>query len=254
MYVDGTLIDAAVPEGPLSARIQVNGQNASCGACGTVLAQVQGGKKPYQYKWSDPTLEGPGPHSVCPSKTTTYSVEVTDSSERVSVELGAAAQTAQDSVEFACSEDAGIWGGCYPPPPADAGAPAPQVCRTMTFKDPILGLELAKDVPLSFASPIDEGAFTPGKVYEFIYDQLLLTVSFTTPVTVKIYGSDSPCGTDQLFGTWTLDGRPHQGYCFTPEKAWHYTRVDVDIGDTLLYVDFIPAQGTLCRGCESPSP
>lgn len=254
--IGNATIDAAPYEGPLEVHLQVNGQNGSCGSCGVILAQVKGGKAPYEYKWSDPTLQGPGPHTVCPKEVTTYNVEVTDSSERVSVELSAAAQTAADSQEFKCSKEEGVWGGCFAPGGGDAGAPPVDICKTLQIKDPLgLGINLSEEFPIAFSgeiNPTGESPFIPGKLYEFIYDQLLLTFSLSKAVTVKIYGSDTSCGTDQLFGTWTLDGRQHQGYCFTPEKAWKYTRVDIDIGDTLLYVDFIPAQGTLCRGCSNP--
>src|SRR4051794_24319226 len=60
--------------GPLEARIQVNGgAGIVCGGCAILGAQVQGGKAPYSYAWSDPSLRGPGPFTVCPTQATSYS-------------------------------------------------------------------------------------------------------------------------------------------------------------------------------------
>ncbi|MCB0431159.1 MAG: gliding motility-associated C-terminal domain-containing protein [Flavobacteriales bacterium] len=48
------------------------------GECATVKENAFGGDPPYQYQWSDPSLSGPGPHSVCPPATTQYCVTITD--------------------------------------------------------------------------------------------------------------------------------------------------------------------------------
>ncbi|MCB0396196.1 MAG: gliding motility-associated C-terminal domain-containing protein [Flavobacteriales bacterium] len=46
--------------------------------CAMLDPKASKGTPPYTYTWDDPTLNGPGPHQVCPSVTTTYCVTVTD--------------------------------------------------------------------------------------------------------------------------------------------------------------------------------
>ena len=47
--------------GALQAHIQVNGTGLPCGRCAVLVAQATGGQEPYTYRWSDPSLSGPGP-------------------------------------------------------------------------------------------------------------------------------------------------------------------------------------------------
>ena len=88
---------------PLSAHIQVNGSTISCGmGCAVLIAQAQGGKQPYAYSWSDPTLVGPGPHRVCPEEPAEYSVTVTDDSQVSTAEFAMPAQTAKAFGKVEC--------------------------------------------------------------------------------------------------------------------------------------------------------
>jgi hypothetical protein len=244
-------VDAG-PAGPLSARLQINGQHASCGSCGVLIAQAQGGKPPYRYEWSDPSLLGPGPHSVCPSAPSRYSVKVTDSTQG-SPEFPEPNMVVEATDELSCVDgDAGeVWGGCLPPGDPDAGPPV-TICQTAEVRDPLLDT-LLFEFPYSFSNalPAGDAALRPGKSYEFMWDQLLVTLNLGKAVKVTLYGADSPCGSEQKFGTWTLDGTPHQSFCFTPEKPWQYIRVDIDIGDTFFYFEFVPGVTTTCLGCST---
>jgi hypothetical protein len=67
----------------LSVAIDVGGipaesQNLECGQCIDVTAVASGGRAPYSYAWSDPSLSGSGPHHVCPRSTVDYVVQASD--------------------------------------------------------------------------------------------------------------------------------------------------------------------------------
>jgi hypothetical protein len=246
---------------PLAVTLRVNGDRVPCGSCSVLIAQVLGGQAPYSYVWSDPALTGPGPHSVCPAEPTRYSVKVTDSSDKPSfAEFESEAMVVEAETPVGCvTADGGteLWGGCFPPSgeaSADAGNGESQECAWIDMVPPFagaLGGETTRvPVGFSFRSTNGDEQITPGKPYEISYDQVLFQLSVSQPVSVRIYGSNEPCGTTQLYGTHILDGTWHQSFCFVPEQAWKYTRVDVDIGDVFLYIDFVPPVSTTCKGCS----
>jgi len=63
--------------------VGTTGGSSCVGGCTQVSAThtpgASGGFPPYVYTWSGGLPNGPGPHSVCPTQTTTYTVTVTDS-------------------------------------------------------------------------------------------------------------------------------------------------------------------------------
>ena len=151
--------------GALQAHIQVNGTDLPCGRCAVLIAQATGGREPYTYQWSDPSLGGPGPHSVCPQQATQYSVVVTDSSNTSSGEIQHAAETAKATADLTCqpvAQDAGDAStdelvGCVSsanevsePCAIDAGSDVTEVHSQRILFDP-----------------------TPGKTYQFNWDQVL---------------------------------------------------------------------------------
>jgi gliding motility-associated-like protein len=58
--------------------ISATGSAICPGACGTVSVTVNDGTGPFNYAWSGGLPNDPGPHPVCPTSTTTYTVTVTD--------------------------------------------------------------------------------------------------------------------------------------------------------------------------------
>jgi hypothetical protein len=228
---------------PLQARVQVNGANTPCGACAVVIAQAQGGKQPYSYAWSDPSLTGPGPHQVCPDQPTEYSVVVTDSSEVQAAEFGRSAQTAEAAGKVECTA-----------PSLDAGGPADFVgCQGMVAQtDAGPGGQ-----PVTCETG-DGGYYSGtgmlpmpilgGHTYTLNYDQLIPIV-VGEAVVVDIYGSNTPCALEEKLTSWTLDGTWHHPGCFTPTKNYDYVLIRVYVGFTLFYFDLLQT-ATFCAGCS----
>lgn len=54
------------------------------GACTSLTATGTGGSPPYTFTWTPNIGSGPGPHQVCPTSTTVYSVLITDASNDTS--------------------------------------------------------------------------------------------------------------------------------------------------------------------------
>ncbi|MGH7434559.1 MAG: hypothetical protein ACRENE_02710 [Polyangiaceae bacterium] len=246
--------------GPLQVHVQINGNGGVCGACDVVLAQVTGGKQPYIYAWSDPSWQGPGPFSLCPSKATTVSVTATDSSAQ-SGEVAAQAQTAQDMASVTCTDvdggDAGpgALNGCV----AMAGAGTPEGGSNDAGQTECTQNEVEAGIAWAdggvAASVADELGVTllKGHTYQVSYDRLLPVV-LGQPVTVKIYGSTEPdiCRTDQLLFTLNLDGSIfnwHQGYCFTPDRDYHYAVTNVYVQGVLVFFDVLSVS-TICDSCS----
>lgn len=65
-----------VPACTISVLIQ--GDTVCQGACHTITASPSLGVPPYTYAWNPSIGAGPGPHQVCPTATTVYSVTMTD--------------------------------------------------------------------------------------------------------------------------------------------------------------------------------
>ncbi len=62
----------------LSAQIQGLCTKMCLGGCQSVQAVVSGGSSPYTYIWTPNIGNGPGPYSVCPTTTTSYTLIVID--------------------------------------------------------------------------------------------------------------------------------------------------------------------------------
>ena len=239
-----------------------------------MLAQVTGGKQPYTYAWSDPSWQGPGPFTLCPSKPGAVSLTVTDSSAQ-SGEVAAQAQTAQDMASVTCTDadggDAGpgALNGCV----AMAGSGTPEggsndAGQTECTKNEVEAGIAWADGGVA-ASVADELGVTllKGHPYEVSYDRLLPIV-LGQPVTVKVYGSTEPdiCQPDQLLFTLNLDGSIfnwHQGYCFTPDRDYHFAVTNVYVQGVLVFFNALSvstialtpvrceAHGSECGGVET---
>ncbi len=75
------------PDGSVGGGLSVSlvsdaeGGSLCAGSCVTVQASATGGDGTYRVSWSDPSLEGLGPHTYCPSEDTTLQLELSDESE-----------------------------------------------------------------------------------------------------------------------------------------------------------------------------
>jgi hypothetical protein len=244
----------------LQARVQVNGATVTCGSCAVLLAQVQGGKPPYTYAWSDPTLIGPGPHQVCPSAPTTYSVVVSDDSAEMG-EIAREAAQVQTSGSVNCTADAGIDGphGCFVPAPAkdggvaDADASVGVICGDAGVSAGLFGVTgtVVGSVKLSdLFSNLD--VFRAGKTYSYRADRLLpFNLSLGDPVKLEILGANSLCEPAEKLISLTFDVFSwHQQSCFTPKQDYRYVIETVTFDGELLYWDFLQS-ATICDTCES---
>jgi hypothetical protein len=68
----------AAPYGRLLLRLSADPTSICPGECSLLHATLQAGRPPYSWQWDHDLPAEPGPHRVCPSSTTTYSLEVTD--------------------------------------------------------------------------------------------------------------------------------------------------------------------------------
>jgi hypothetical protein len=254
------ILSAPAPDGggPLQAHIQVNGAGNVCGACDVVLAQVQGGTQPYTYAWSDPSWQGPGPFMLCPDKTMSVSVTVTDSSASQG-EVPTPAQTAKATTSVDCvvsdgSAAPGALNGCT----SGIGAGVPDAGtndagQTECTQNEVEGGVAWADGGAVASVATDLGVtLMAGHTYQVSFDRLLPVV-LGQPVTVQIYGSSEPdvCETQQLLFTLNLDGSIfnwHQAYCFTPDRDYHYAVTNVYIQGVLFFFNPLSVS-TLCDSC-----
>ncbi|MCB0430702.1 MAG: PKD domain-containing protein [Flavobacteriales bacterium] len=58
--------------------VDVTGDEICEGDCGSIEASPVSGTGPFTYTWSDASLTGTGPHQVCPTVTTDYTVTISD--------------------------------------------------------------------------------------------------------------------------------------------------------------------------------
>lgn len=243
--------------GPLATRIQRNGGGGACGSCAVLIAQTQGGKEPYSYAWSDPSLTGPGPFQVCPGTPTSYSVTVTDSSA-VDGELAMPNQTARASTSVECTPSDGsissLNGCAVTTNPSDGGidaggsleCTADEVGVSVAFAD---GGAVSATVGM-----VPGGKLLAGHAYQFSYDRLF-PFTIGQSVTVDVFGSngDDVCKPGQLLFTLDLDGSIfnwHQAMCFTPDRDYQYAITRVYIQGVLYYFNAL-ATGTLCDSCST---
>jgi hypothetical protein len=243
---DGSL-DGWVPgQGmDLQARIQVTGDKLPCGACGVLIAQAQGGMLPYQYTWSDPSLQGPGPHQVCPTIPTSYSVTVTDSTPTGAGEFKTEQQSVIAEAQLDCTVgQPGDWAGCEPP-----GADNDVVIDCEGLRDGGVLTETGFNHVYATSSAIKTPLLV-GKTYEFNYDNIL-PFYIGDGIDVDVYGamSDKPC--EKLTKLFTLrhDAYWHQSYCFTADRP--YDRAISHVSVRNIWFDFqLGTIGTLCKGCS----
>jgi hypothetical protein len=79
----GLALDAAASDGRaslISAAITATSGTICQGACVELFATASGGTSPYTFSWGQDLGEGPGPKSVCPVASATYSVVASASS------------------------------------------------------------------------------------------------------------------------------------------------------------------------------
>jgi hypothetical protein len=131
-----TLPDAA--RGDLAVTLTPNAPVVCAGHCVDLLASVANGTAPYTYSWTPALDATAGPHHVCPTATTTYSVQVTDSSGARSGEVqrsnlsGTASVTV--SVTNDCTDageprtDASVPPDGGPPPPDAPPGSTHEIC------------------------------------------------------------------------------------------------------------------------------
>jgi len=227
---------------PLDARIQVNGAKTPCGSCAVLIAQAFGGKQPYTYQWSDPTLSGPGPHQVCPDEPTEYSVTVTDASKVDGPEFDQPAMIVKATGKVECT-----------PPTLDAGGPTDFVgCQDMVVADGGTGGQAVTcetgDGGYYSGTGMLPMPVLGGHTYTLNYDQLIPIV-VGEPVIVDVYGSNTPCELEEKLTSWTLDGSWHHPGCFTPTKNYDYVLIRVHVGVVLFYFDLLQS-ATFCSGCS----
>jgi hypothetical protein len=243
--------------GPLATRIQRNGGGGACGSCAVLLAQTQGGKEPYSYAWSDPSLTGPGPFQVCPGMPTSYSVTVTDSSAATG-ELAMPDQTARASTSVDCSASDGstssLNGCAVTTNVSDGGIDAG---GTLECTAEEVGVSVAYADGGSVSATVGRipgGKLLAGHAYQFSYDRLF-PFTIGQPVTVDVFGSNSDdvCKAGQLLFTLNLDGSIfnwHQAMCFTPDRDYEFAITRVYIQGVLYYFNAL-ATGTLCDSCST---
>jgi hypothetical protein len=249
------LPDSAVSD-ELRAQVQVNGANTQCGTCSVILAQAQGGKLPYTYEWSDPSLQGPGPHMVCPDAPTSYSVVITDSSEVRNGEFYSPAQQVQAVGETHCvTGDAGAgFQGCLSQIVPDAGSDGGAGVTCPDPDDPDAGVTFdlfnGARGTITVTTDLGANAFKAGQSYEYSHDRLVpITLSVGEAVRVDVYGANTPCGFDEKLFTLTYDLFTwHQSFCFTPKQNYRYLIVQVHLNGALFSWEFL-ATGTTCAGC-----
>jgi hypothetical protein len=251
--------DGGIPDGwapdldlELQAVIQVNGNNLPCGACSVVAVSAQGGRRPYTYTWSDPSLQGPGPHRICATEPKPLSVTLTDSSDKGG-EFAMPAKTVQASAQLACVVDSGVApdtvgcvsGGSFDAPKPDAVPPI-----TCSSDDGGMLTEDGLKSLIETSSPI----ITPvvaGQSYEFIYDHIIPLV-LGKGVTVEVYGAmnSMPCEKLEKLFTFRLDGTWHQSLCFTPQRAYERTITRIQLDGVWFWFE-LGQIGTVCKGCAN---
>ena len=95
----------------LSVRLATSAERVCPGECVTVTAKLDTADTGYEYRWSDSSWHGAGPHRVCPSASTPISVSVRDGAGSDAtpsgVELGQAHVTLQLS-DAGCANSLGI--------------------------------------------------------------------------------------------------------------------------------------------------
>jgi gliding motility-associated-like protein len=97
------LIDNIVVE-KFSVKLSAQSNQLCSGACTKIEAVPSKGVAPYTYVWSDTTLHGSGPHFVCPTATTAYSVTVIDNMNSIVSETITIAVIPPPSVSVASSK------------------------------------------------------------------------------------------------------------------------------------------------------
>jgi hypothetical protein len=247
--------------GPLQVHIQVNGNGDVCGACDVVLAQVQGGQRPYTYTWSDSSWQGAGPFMICPSASTPVSVTVTDSGNQGVGEGASSKQTAKAATTVTCAASDGAaaqpgpLNGCVAmsmsgTPEAGTNDAGSTECKQNEIEAGVAwadgGIVASESTALGYT-------FQAGHTYQVSYDQLL-PIELGQAVTVDIYGATAQnvCQADQLLFTLTLNGSIFswsQQFCFTPTQDYTYTVTNVYIQGVLFYFNPLSVS-TICDTCS----
>jgi hypothetical protein len=263
----GVTVPITDPDAPLAVQLRVNGATTQCGACSVLVAQAMGGTAPYSYAWSDPSLSGPGPHRVCPTQPTTYSVRVTDDGERVFEGSTLPAKTAEATGDVMCTPpdaDAGVALGCS----TMVAMGMPQVVSESldgaVFADTDAGQVDCSDGGVSFdfttgavgtvtvSTRLEQAAFRAGQRYEYIVDRLVpFTLSLDQAIDVELWGGNDHCNLAEKFVGYKLDFLTwHQSTCFTPTQDYLYLLVVVKLNGAIFNWELLTSS-TTCPGCST---
>jgi hypothetical protein len=231
---------------PLDVHVQVSGARSECGKCSVLIAQVQGGKAPYVYDWSDPKLQGPGPHMVCPAVPTEYSVKVTDSSEVLEGEFAQSAMVKETNGKVECTAptpDAGALGdeyfqGCGLPEYAE-DMPANKICSVIeaTGGPKEIGIKMPRKL-------------AKGHTYELTINRLL-PLTLGQDVRLVFYGSNELCVPQEQIGTIHFSNTWSDGICFTAERDYDHLFHTVEI-DGVLFSAELAQFPTFCETACTP--
>jgi hypothetical protein len=241
--------DASVSAG-LDAHIEENHVTVtfvtvSCtGPCADVVAVPTGGHAPYTFKWDDGSTTAA--RQVCPTSSTSYDVNVTDTG--TSGELARAAETVQVPLTanvIACPD-----GGA-----AEAGATNCETILTFLPSGPVTsdgGVESCSSSAAGETAGISSSvALQAGQEYEIVENATGSALLFGSPPPVwNYYASPSDCNpgpAGQSLGSMTFDpGTPIQSLCFRASADYSH----VNLFSSSLAVGLANGIWQLCRGCD----
>ena len=210
-------------DSPLQVWIDVSDLTPPCGECTEITARASGGVAPYTFAWSDPTLDGPGPHRACPSMLVGYILVVTDARSTVSNAM----------VVLRCSAP-------MPAATSDGGSPGMSPDSTcfgraptelgQTCKADAIGLEMARSIAL--AQPV-----VPGVTYSALLGLQGLQSTLANGLSFRLYGGRSACAQEQLLGTFEFRASVNAyGACFVAEQPFDHVVAVTETGAISLTV------------------
>lgn len=221
---------AALPEPDrLGVRLVVSGPANPCESCAEIVAEVTGGSAPYTYVWSEPSLTGPGPHRVCPRRTTAMLVVVTD----------ATGTTSGGATALTC-------------PLADQPAQAPATAPVCTASLP-LDLSTVCEASLASVPKVLSNALSPallpGTRYRATLDLQSIQLSIAAGLTVEVYGAPGPCERGPLLGTMRLQpDQSHYEFCFSVDRPYTFVALAQAEGTASLGLP-VAQSLVFCTGC-----
>ncbi len=240
-------VEVTIVVDPCAHIVTATGGQTCPGGCVDLLTTIENANvPPYTYAWSNGVPDGPGPHPVCPTVTTTYAVTVTDANgtavtaEAVVVVLDAPEVTTT-STAVSCPGDAD---GAATISPSTGAAPFQHSWNTVP---PQMGNSVAGLAAGTYVVTTTDanGCTSTAEVIVEDADPLLLTMDAT----------NTSCG--QADGSATVTASGGTGpYTF----AWNTTPVQsvataVDLGAGAYVVTVTDANGcTAEQGANIVSP